>query len=153
MVDTSRGFTLERMLDATPQAIWDAWTDPDRAAQWWHPQGLTTPRDSVDIDAKVGGRYRYTMVDETSGDEFPTGGVYREVRPVEKLVFTWGEPDADPDDTPLVTVTIADLGGLTRLQFDLRGEDGMSGDESFYDGWDQALDALAEHLGQTAVHG
>ena len=153
MIDESRGFTLTRTLDATAQAVWNAWTVPDEAAEWWHPQGVSTPRESVHIDARVGEGYRYTMVDDTTGEEYPTGGVYLEVQPTDRLVFTWGRPDADPDDTPVVTVTVHDLGGLTRLTFDLRGEDGWSGDDSFYDGWDSALDALAEHLGQTAVHG
>lgn len=153
MIDSSRGFTIVRNLDAEAAAIWSAWTDPDEAAQWWHPHGMTTPRDSVEIDARAGGRYRYTMVDDTTAEEFPTGGVYREVEPKTKLVFTWGEPDADPDDAALVTVTIQDLGGLARLTFDLRGENGMAGDDSFFDGWASALDELVTHLGQTAMHG
>lgn len=153
MIDSSRGFTIERLLDATPEQIWNAWTDADDAARWWHPVGMTTPRDTVTIDAKKGGRYAYTMVDDASGEEYPTGGVYREVVPQERLVFTWGEPDADPDDTPVVTVAIASAGDLTRLTFDLRGVDGMAGDDSFYDGWASALDELVTHLGQSAVHG
>lgn len=153
MIDSSRGFTIERLLDATPEQIWNAWTDADDAAQWWHPVGMTTPRETVTIDAKKGGRYAYTMVDDASGEESPTGGVYREVVAQERLVFTWGEPGADPDATPVVTVTIASAGDLTRLTFDLRGVDGMAGDDSFYDGWASALDELVTHLGQSAVHG
>lgn len=153
MIDSSRGFTLERLLDATPEQIWNAWTDADDAAQWWHPNGMTTPRETVTIDAKEGGRYAYTMVDDASGETHPTGGLYREVVPQLRLVFTWGEPDADPDETPVVTVEIAPAGDLTRLTFDLRGVDGMAGDDSFYDGWASALDELVTHLGQSAVHG
>ncbi|MFE1664586.1 SRPBCC domain-containing protein [Microbacterium sp. P02] len=153
MIDTTKGFTLTRVLDTTPEEVWKAWTDADEAAQWWHPRDLVTPRESVRIDARVGGEYAYTMVNETDGEEYPTGGVYREVEPLRRLVFTWGDPSADPDDTPVVTVTIDDLGELTRLTFDLRGVDGVSGDDEFYDGWDSALDQLVEHLGQTAVHG
>ncbi|MFG6444945.1 SRPBCC domain-containing protein [Microbacterium sp. P06] len=153
MIDSSRGFTVERLLDATPEQIWTAWTDADEAAQWWHPAGATTPRESVSIDPRVGGLYTYTMVDDTSGEEFPTGGQYLEVVPQERLVFTWGEPGADPDDTPVVTVTIASAGDLARLTFDLRGVDGTAGDESYYDGWASALDELVTHLGQSAVHG
>ncbi|MCS5734116.1 SRPBCC family protein [Herbiconiux daphne] len=153
MTDTTKGFTLTRNYDATPEQIWQAWTDPDQAAQWWHPAGLSTPRDSVSIDARVGGLYTYTMVDDASGEEYPTGGEYREVVPNEKLVFTWGDPSGDPDDAMLVTVSIEPLGELTRLVFDLRGADGMRGDDSFYDGWDGALDELAQLLGQTPVAG
>lgn len=153
MIDTDKGFTLTREYDATPEQIWRAWTEPAQAAEWWHPSGLQTPVESVSIDAHPGGRYAYTMVDDLSGEAHPTGGVYREVSAPERLVFTWGAPDTDPDDAFLVTVTIADLGELSRMTFDLRGYDGMSGDGSIYDGWESALDALAQHLGQSAVAG
>lgn len=151
MIDTTKGFTLVRNFDATPEQIWNAWTLADEAAQWWHPRGMTTPRDSVSIDARVGGRYVYTMVDDETGEKYPTGGRFREVEPFTRLVFTWGLPDAD--DSPVVTITIEPAGELTRMTFDLRGVDGVSGDDSFFDGWESALDSLAEHVGQTAVHG
>lgn len=153
MIDTAQGFTLVRLLDATPDEIWRAWTDPDEAAQWWHPRGVTTPRESVAIDARVGGRYSYTMVVDTTGQQYETVGVYREVVPLERLVFTWGAPGDDPDDCPLITVSIEPAGDLTRMTFDLRGVAATAGDDDIYDGWDSALDVLAEHLGQTAVQG
>ncbi len=144
MADTDKGFTFTRVFDATPQQIWRAWTDPDRAAQWWHPRGVSTPRESVSIDAVVGGEYRYTMVNDLSGEEYPTGGVYRELIENERLVFTWGTPG--DDNAPVVTVTIDDLGELTRMTFELRGVDGVSGDDSYFDGWESALDNFAAHL-------
>jgi len=153
MTDTPRGFTLVRTFDATPKQIWAAWTDPAAAARWLHPQGLETPGETFRIDAKVGGRYAYTMVNDETGERYPTGGVYREVVPFERLVFTWGDPEDDPDEAPLVTITLRSGGDLTRMTFDLRGVDGMRGDGSFYDGWEHALDSLAQYLGQSAVHG
>jgi uncharacterized protein YndB with AHSA1/START domain len=153
MIDTDKGFTLKRELDTTPEQVWRAWTEPDRMAEWWHPAGLHTPRESVSVDLKPGGRYTYTMVNDATDEEYPTGGVYREIVPNEKLVFTWGNPDDDPDDTPLVTVGIRSLGELTRVTFDIRGIDGMVGDDSYHDGWESALDELAQHLGQTPVAG
>lgn len=153
MIDTDKGFTLVRLLDASPQAVWDAWTDPDQVAAWWHPRGSTTPRESVELDVRVGGRYRYTMVDDASGESVETGGVYREVSPVSRLVFTWTTPDSDSEDDPVVTVTIEDVGELTRLTFDLRGVDGSAGDQFFYDGWASALDVLSGYLGQNEVFG
>jgi uncharacterized protein YndB with AHSA1/START domain len=146
MINTTQGFTLVRELDATPEEIWDAWTNPEEAAQWWHPRGVSTPRDSVSIDARVGGRYAYTMVNDATGDEYPTGGVYREVQPFERLVFTWGSPDDNPDDTPVATVTIEPIGDRTRMTFDLRGIDGQPGDDNYYDGWVSALDIFEEHV-------
>ena len=148
MIDTSKGFTLVRELDATPEQIWNAWTDEEQVAGWWHPRGMHTPRESVSVDARVGGMYSYTMVDDTTGEEYPTTGVYREVFPGERLTFTWG----DPDDPLLISVAIEPLGDLTRLVRDVHGYAGMSGDGSFYDGWEQAIDSLAGYLmGQEPV--
>jgi uncharacterized protein YndB with AHSA1/START domain len=145
-VTATPGFTLVRDFDATPEEIWSAWTDPDEAAQWWHPRGVSTPRESVTIDARVGGRYAYTMVDDASGQSYPTGGVYLEVQPFERLSFTWGEPDADPAEAPVVTIALAPNGDRTRMTFRLDGVDGRPGDGFFYDGWDSALDVLVEHV-------
>ena len=146
MIDKTLGFTIVRNLDATPAEIWRAWIDPDEAATWLHPRGVSTPRDSVVIDARVGGRYTYTMVNDASGEEYPTTGVYREIVENERLVFTWGNPGEDDDDVPVVTVTLEDLGELTRMTFDIRGVGGVSGDDYIYDGWEQALDELAAQL-------
>lgn len=150
MVDTARGFTLVRNLDATPEAIFAAWTDADAAAEWWHPRQTTTPRESVQIDATVGGEYRYTMVNELSGEGVDTGGVYSEVVTPERLVFTWGVPGEHSDETPVVTIAIEPEGELTLMTFDLRGVDGFSGDGSYYDGWEQALDSLTTYLARTS---
>jgi uncharacterized protein YndB with AHSA1/START domain len=146
MIDLTKGFTLVREFSATPQELWNAWTDPDEAAQWWHPRGVTTPRESVDIDATVGGTYRYTMVNDATGDEYPTGGIYHELVENERLVFTWGNPDDDDASRPVITLTFEPLGELTRMTFDLRGWDGSRGDGSVYDGWDSALDSFTDHL-------
>lgn len=153
MTDTTKGFTLTRNVDASPEQLWNAWTDPDELAEWWHPRGAITPRESVEVDVRVGGRYRYTMVETESGNEIVTGGEYLQIVPNEKLVFSWGQPDDAPKDSPFVTVTLHDGGDLTVMTFDLRGVDGMAGDNFFYDCWESALDSLVAHLGQSAVHG
>ncbi|MGY4645797.1 SRPBCC family protein [Cellulomonas sp. URHB0016] len=136
-------FTITRVLDAPRAAVWRAWTDPDEMTHWYHPRGLTTPRESVAVDLRPGGEYRYTMVapDDTA---YPTGGVYREVVEPERLVFTWGDPG--DDEAPVATVTLDDLGDRTRMTFRLDGVPGAPGDGSYYDGWVSALEVLAEHV-------
>lgn len=125
------------------------WTDPDEAARWWHPRGVTTPRDSVHIDARVGGTYGYTMVLDATGGQYRTGGVYLEVERPTRLVFTWAEPgvtQADPEESPVVTVTLEPVDGRTRMTFELRGIPGSPGDDGVHDGWTSAFDVLADHL-------
>jgi uncharacterized protein YndB with AHSA1/START domain len=151
MIDASKGFTLVRTFEATPEETWKAWTDADSAAHWWHPSATSTPRETVEIDARVGGRYIYTMVNDATGDKVITGGVYREVAPFERLVFTWGHPNGDPDDTPIVTITLEPDHKGTRMTFDLRGVDGTKGDGYFYDGWHEVLVSLGGFLGQSQI--
>ena len=140
-------FTITRVYDAPRSLVWRMWTDPDEIAGWWHPHGLVTPRDSVAADVRAGGAYRYTMV-EPDGTEYPTGGVYLEVVEPERLVFTWGHPDAS-EPQPVAFVELSEHGadgGATHLTFTLRGVEGRPGDEYFHDGWAEALEELASLL-------
>jgi uncharacterized protein YndB with AHSA1/START domain len=144
----TKQFTITRVFDAPRDVIWRAWTDPDEAPIWWHPKGVTTPRESVELDVRLGGRYRYTMIGP-DGTEYPTAGVYREITPPERLVMTWGSP-GDPDEiAPVITIELAEHGEhgeQTHMTFHVLGIDGAPGDENVYDGWDSAFDLLVEHL-------
>ena len=140
-----KAFTITRIFDAPRAEIWRAWTDPDEAAAWWHPRGVETPRDSVELDVRPGGTYRYTMV-APDGSTYPTSGTYREVVEPSRLVFTWVDPGDPEEDAPVITVTLEDLGPRTRMVFHLDGVGGQPGDESVYDGWDSAFDVLSERL-------
>ena len=53
---------ITRVFDAPRDDVWRAWTDPDEVAQWFGPEGMDTPRESVSIDLRVGGAYELEMV-------------------------------------------------------------------------------------------
>jgi uncharacterized protein YndB with AHSA1/START domain len=148
VVDRRRGFTVAREFDATPERLWRAWTDPDEVARWWHPSKMHIPRESVEIDARVGGRYIRTIVNDDTGDQLVIGGEYREVASPWRLAFTSSDPDAPDDENQLVTVTFEPLRDHTRLTVDQRGVDGQPGDGRYHTGWSEALDSLAAHLGE-----
>ena len=83
------------------------------------------------------------MVNPADGQEYPTAGVYREVTPPERLVYTWGSPGDDDDVVPVITVELRELSDdRTEMPFHLVGIDGAPGDENVYDGWDSAFDML-----------
>lgn len=63
-----------------------------------------------------------------------TGGVYLEIEPHSRLVFSWGEPDADPAEAPTITLTLAPDGASTLLTLRLQGVDEHPGDGFFHDG-------------------
>lgn len=139
-------FTLTRLLDARRETVWEMWTDPGELAHWFHPRGAHTPRELISVDLRVGGRYRYTMVDDSSGHSTVAGGVYLELRRPERLSFTWGHPDEPPEPAPTVTVMLVEAGERTELTLHVRGIAARPGDASAWAGWHQALDALADEL-------
>lgn len=140
-------FSITRVFAAPREAVWRAWTDETELAGWLRPFGVST--NSIAFDVREGGRYAYTMVNDETGERFPTGGVYLEVTPHERLVFTWGDPDAPTDTAPVITLTFSDAGEGTELVLHLRGYAGQPGDGFVYDGWDEALTNLGTHLGGT----
>ncbi|WP_449282979.1 SRPBCC family protein [Leucobacter sp.] len=142
--DTRPEFSISRVFDAPRELVWRAWTEETELAAWLHPFGVST--DSVSFDVRVGGRYTYTMTNDETGERFPTGGVFLEVEPFDRLVFTWGEPGAPVDTAPVITLTLVPQGDRTELVFHLRGFEGKPGDGFVYDGWDEALQNFGRHL-------
>lgn len=133
-------FTITRTLNARRELVWRAWTEDKELAAWLP----STPLESISFDVRKGGHYRYTMVNNETGEEYPTGGVFLDVVPFERLVFTWGHPN-DPN-SPVVTLTLTTQGDRPEMIFHLRGVAGHPGDRYFYDGWSKALDDLTTHL-------
>ncbi len=134
-----------RTYSAAPEKVWRAWTDPQALRQWWNQAG--NPDWRAELDVRVGGRYRILMRGPDGRDHEVTG-VYREVVPHRRLVFTWTVPRSVPElprlsGESLVTVTLRLLdGGGTELEF--RQEPMF--DPSARGGWIGALDRLKQFL-------
>src|SRR3954466_14882284 len=96
---------ITRVYDAPVQAVWDAWTDPKQAAQWWGPRGFTITTHSKEL--KPVGYWTYTM-HGPDGTDYPNKALYHEVEKHKKLVYDHGGNDDRP---PLfrVTVTFAEV--------------------------------------------
>ncbi|MGY1551661.1 SRPBCC domain-containing protein [Microbacterium sp. A588] len=140
-----RTLSITRTFDVSRELVWRAWTEESELAQWLRPFGVST--DSVSFDVRVGGRYAYTMTNDETGEKFPTGGVFLEVEPIHRLVFTWGEPSAPVETAPVITLTFTSQGlNRSELVFHLRGYEGKPGDGFVYDGWDEALTNFGRHL-------
>jgi uncharacterized protein YndB with AHSA1/START domain len=84
---SAQEITITRVFDAPRDIVWKAWTEPDRLAQWWGPEGWSTPVDAVTMDVRPGGSFRVTSVSDTDGTELTSQGVYREVLEPERIVF------------------------------------------------------------------
>jgi len=134
--------TLKRRLKATPAKVFSAWTDPSKLKRWMGPEGIEAL--SAETDPRVGGRYRFVMRG-ADGEEHDVSGVYREVVPNEKLVFTWAWKST-PERESLVTVLIKPDGDGTLLTlvheqfFDEAARDRHQG------GWTGTLNKLEIYL-------
>jgi uncharacterized protein YndB with AHSA1/START domain len=112
---SAQEITITRVFDAPRDIVWKAWTEPDQIAQWWGPEGWSTPADGVTMDVRPGGSFRVTSVSDADGSEMTTQGVYREVLEPERLVFE--EPaEGSWHDGASSVATFTDLGeGRTEM--------------------------------------
>lgn len=112
--DTNRELVLTRLIDAPRDKVWRCWTEADLLMQWYAPRPWSTP--SAALDVRPGGVNAITMRNP-EGEDFPSTGVYLEVVPNEKLVFTDSFTDAwTPAEKPFFTaiLTFEDEDGKTR---------------------------------------
>lgn len=103
--------TLRRHLNAVPAKVYAAWTEPEKLSRWFGPDAGAVL--SAETDPRVGGRFRIVFLTE-DGEEHDVSGLYREVVPDEKLVFTWAWRTT-PERESLVTILIRPDGDGTSL--------------------------------------
>jgi uncharacterized protein YndB with AHSA1/START domain len=160
-----RGFTLRRILNAPRDLVFQAWTDPAHL-QWFFSPSMPFPSEPIDVDLRVGGAWRVKMVMNEHLQYF-TGGIYREIVPGEKLIFTWGAVDGwpeldpdDPDNCPVVTVTLnerGERGEQTEMIFHVTLSAQMSDEQvrewlatGMRDGWSATIDRLVANFADAA---
>lgn len=120
-----REFTITRWFDAPPSAVFRAWTDPDEL-EWFLNPAQPRPPEPIEVDLRIGGAWRLTMVIDAD-TSYITGGIYLDIVPDERLVFAWGAldgwPRIDPDDLeagPVATLALAPLDGGTEAALTVR---------------------------------
>lgn len=115
---TDRELVITRTFDAPRELVYRAFTDPDQLARWFGPVGFTVPRDTVDVDARVGGHQRLVMVsDDDPQLRSPVNATFTEVVENELLVGTeviQGVPGLE-GVTMTARFEFHDEGGRTRL--------------------------------------
>ncbi|HEX4369431.1 MAG TPA: SRPBCC domain-containing protein [Rhodopila sp.] len=144
-----RHIVIERMVDAPPALVFQCWTDPAHMTRWWGPHGFTNP--VCELDVRVGGTWRIVMRGP-DGTDYPCGGVYQEIVPAERLMFTNIATDAagKPILEGLTTVTFAEMNGKTRMTVST-GAKALVGYargylEGMEIGWTQSLERLDTEL-------
>ena len=104
--------TITRIVNATPERAFAAWTTPEIIKQWSAPGDRTNP--VVEVDLRVGGRYRIHMA-APDGNTSKVTGVYREVDPPRRLVYTWFWETYPALGEMLVTVEFHARGNATEV--------------------------------------
>ncbi|WP_350334980.1 SRPBCC family protein [Coralliovum pocilloporae] len=82
----SRILRLDREFNASPEQVYDAWTDPEQLVQWWGPEGMTIPDCRMDL--RVGGHWTTTML-SAEGNRHTVQGVYTVLDRPHHIAFTW----------------------------------------------------------------
>ena len=134
--------TIKRRFNAPPAQVFSAWTDPEKIKGWMGPGEVKTVRAETDL--RVGGRYRIIM-HTPAGEEHDVSGVYREVIPNEKLVYSWTWK-ATPERESLVTVTFKGDGGGTLLTLTHEQFFDEAVRDSHQGGWNGAFVKLEKYL-------
>ena len=143
-VDVKPSVTLKRRLNAPAEKVYAAWTEPAQIAHWFGPSETVAGSVHAEMDVRVGARFRVSFKTE-NGEHHEVGGIYREVVPNEKLVFSWAW-HTTPERESLVTVLIRKesegaMLTLTHEQFfDEAARDGHKR------GWTGTLDKLEHYL-------
>jgi uncharacterized protein YndB with AHSA1/START domain len=138
--------TIVRRIKAPPARVWAAITRPELMMQWWGPDA--GPTLSVDVDVRPGGRFS-VVFRLLNGDEHNPTGVYREVVPEKRLVFTWDLPGS-PEPETLVTFRLEPIDGGTELTLQHEHLPDEDARESHERGWSGLLDKLPVFLGGAA---
>jgi uncharacterized protein YndB with AHSA1/START domain len=132
--------TLKRQLKVAPEKVYAAWTQPEQMIRWW---GVTPhPKTPIaETDLRVGGRYRVQFWGP-GGEHHSVSGVYREIVPNRKLVFTWAW-QSTPERESQVTIDIKpanDGSSLLTLVHEQFADEKARDDHGV--GWNHALDNL-----------
>ncbi|HLZ23491.1 MAG TPA: SRPBCC domain-containing protein [Ktedonobacterales bacterium] len=145
MKPTHRGdphvLTITRILTASRQAVFDAWTNAESVRQWMCPGDGSVA--VAELDVRVGGTFRVDMI--VDGERTVHTGIYQEVRPPEKLVFTWTSKRTQQIAT-LVTVELRALGVQTELTLTQTRLPDEGTTQMHTRGWILIMERLADFL-------
>lgn len=143
--ETGMFLRVSRLINADPETVFHAWTEPDEIKRWSCPEGGTVL--DVDVDLSINGRYRIHMK-TADGKEHTALGAYREIEPPHRLVYTWDwAEDEHRVGRTLVTVEFNDRGGSTEVVLTHEGFPGPEAKVGHEKGWTSTLNRLERTFG------
>ncbi|TAK09567.1 MAG: polyketide cyclase [Candidatus Manganitrophaceae bacterium] len=133
---------LHRVLRSTPERIYRAFLDPDAMVKWLPPNGFTGKVHH--LEAKVGGTYKMSFKNFTSGHGHSFGGEYLELVPNERIVHTDKFDDPNLPGEMKVTISLKPVSVGTELNITQEGIPDVIPLEACYLGWQESLTLLAK---------
>lgn len=131
---------LHRVLRATPERVMRAFLDADAWAKWLPPHGFTAKVHLM--EPRVGGRYRMSFTNLTTGHSHAFGGEYLEIIPEQRLRYTAVFDDANLPGTMQTTVTLTPVSCGVALDVVQEGIPGVIPPEACHLGWQESLQLL-----------
>ena len=141
--DDKTSFQVRRVYKAPVAAVYAAWTDPEQVKHWMGPSD-DFGESEVTMDVRVGGRYRIVM-HAPDGEVHRVGGVFREVVPNKKLVYSWAW-ESTPERESLVTLEFKPSGEGTELVLAHQQFADPQARDKHQEGWIGCLDRLGRFL-------
>jgi uncharacterized protein YndB with AHSA1/START domain len=132
---------LHRVLRATPERVYRAFLDPDAMAKWLPPNGFTGKVQQM--DAKVGGTYKMSFKNFSSGASHSFGGKYLELVPNERLRYTDVFDDPNLPGQMLTSIVLKKVSVGTEINVTQEGVPDAIPAEACYLGWQESLTLLA----------
>ncbi len=133
---------LHRVLRSKPERIYRAFLDADAMAKWLPPHGFTGKVH--ELDARVGGHYRMSFTNFTSGSSHSFGGEYLELVPGERIRHTDKFDDPNLPGEMIVTITLKPVSVGTDVTIVQEGIPEAIPLEACYLGWQESLTLLAQ---------
>ena len=142
-----RTLVIERMFDAPPKLVFNAWTRPEHLVHWFGPSDFTLP--TCEQDFRIGGKYKFCM-HAPSGRDHWVWGEYLEISEYDRLVFTWTRSDDQPEPwvDNIVTLTFEEIDGKTKMILHHALFDTQTERDDHNGGWSECFDRLADFLRQ-----
>jgi uncharacterized protein YndB with AHSA1/START domain len=133
---------FHRVLRSTPERVYRAFLDADALAKWLPPDGFTCKVHQ--LDAKVGGTYKMSFTNFTTGKSHSFGGTYLELRPHEHIRYSNQFDNPGLPGEMLTTITLRQVFCGTELKITQEGIPAMIPAEACYLGWQESLVLLAK---------
>ncbi len=140
---------ITRTFDAPASLIFALWSQPEHFKRWMGPGSYDCPM--AEFDFRVGGSYRAVIRSKDTGDS-GFAGVYREIVPNRRLVFTFAWTNTGPSAgvETLITITFAEKNGKTVQTFHQTPFLNVEARDRHIGGWDSAFDKLKTYAETTA---